>query len=61
MARKANHKKIVRTSVSLSESDYEDLVRISEKKKVSVAWVIRDAVEKYLNEEAPLLRLLKND
>ena len=44
-----------RISVTFSTFDYDELRRIAESKKVSVAWVVRDAVEKYLQEESPLL------
>ena len=49
-------KQTVRTSVSLSRRDYADLGRIASQKKVSVAWVIRDAVDRYLEAENPLFR-----
>ena len=35
----------VRTSVTLSMDDYDQLSRIADEKKVSIAWVVRDAVE----------------
>jgi metal-responsive CopG/Arc/MetJ family transcriptional regulator len=40
--------KIVRASVSFSQDDYLNLEDIAKKKKVSIAWVVREAVEKYL-------------
>lgn len=46
----------VRTSVSIEPDDYEDLQRIADQRKVSVAWVIRLAVEKYLEAESPLFK-----
>ena len=46
----------VRTSVSLSEEAYREVERIAEQKKVSVAWVVREAVEQYLNGLQPLFR-----
>lgn len=49
-------KETVRTSVTIPKEDHQELERIAEKKKVSVAWVIREAVEEYLKQEAPLLR-----
>lgn len=48
------HQRSVRTTVSLPGSDYIDLEQIAARKKVSVAWVVRDAVERYLKAEAPL-------
>ncbi len=44
----------VRTSVSLSAESYGLLEQIARSKKVSVAWVVRDAVEKYLESATPL-------
>ena len=51
-----SEKQSVRTTVSIPVDDHAELERISEKKKVSVAWVVRDAVDRYLNVEAPLFR-----
>lgn len=48
--------KSVRTSVSLSPALHDTLERIAKEKKVSVAWVIRDAAEKYVSEQWPLLQ-----
>jgi len=48
--------KSVRTSVSLPAELHETLESMAKEKKVSVAWVIRDAAEKYVNEQWPLLQ-----
>jgi hypothetical protein len=45
-----------RLSVSLPPEDYDDLKRAANQKRVSVAWVIRDAVHEYLRNQTPLLR-----
>lgn len=50
--------KSIRTSVSLPRDLHETLARMAQGKKVSVAWVIRDAAEKYVGEEWPLLKQL---
>ena len=47
-------RRTVRTSVSIPAEDYQRLERIAKKKKVSLAWVVRDAIEKYLESENPL-------
>lgn len=46
--------RVVRASVSLKREVYSELERIAESKKVSVAWVLRDAVEKYMADQWPL-------
>lgn len=48
--------KSIRTSVSLPRDLHETLAQMAKGKKVSVAWVIRDAAEKYVDEEWPLLK-----
>lgn len=43
-----------RASVTFPADLYAELERIAEEKKVSVAWVVRDAVEKYVEAQYPL-------
>ena len=38
----------VRMSVSFDQDDYAELKAIAESKRVSIAWVVRDAVVDYL-------------
>ena len=38
----------VRASISFPSDHYETLDEIAKQKKVSLAWVVRDAVEKYI-------------
>ena len=45
--------KMPRTTVSLPAETQEHLERVAAEKKVSVAWVIRDAVDKYLASGTP--------
>lgn len=45
-----------RASASLPPDIYATLRDIAKQKKVSVAWVIRDAAEKYVADEWPLFR-----
>lgn len=47
--------KSVRASVSLPSERYRELEMIAQEKKVSVAWVVREAVEKYVADRWPLL------
>ena len=48
--------RVTRLTVSLSNEDYEEITRIAQSKKVSAAWVVRNAVDQYLEEENPLFR-----
>ena len=43
-----------RVSVSLTEDQHEFLSALAERKRVSLAWVVRDAVERLIAEESPL-------
>lgn len=43
-----------RTSVTFPPEIYEILEDLAKKKKVSVAWVVRDAAEKYIADQWPL-------
>lgn len=45
----------LRTSVSFPPELYRLLEQIASQKKVSIAWVVRDAAEKYVAEQWPLL------
>ncbi len=47
--------KSIRTSVSLPRDLHDTLANLAKGKKVSVAWLIRDAAEKYVGEQWPLL------
>ena len=41
---------VERVTVSLAQSDKTKLERIAEKKRVSLAWVVRDAITQYLTK-----------
>lgn len=43
--------RVERISLSLASEDKDALEKIADEKKVSIAWVIRDAIAKYLFEE----------
>ncbi|SFN24958.1 Ribbon-helix-helix protein, copG family [Nitrosospira briensis] len=44
----------LRASVSFPPEIYRTLEQLAEKKKVSFAWIVRDAAEKYIAEQWPL-------
>jgi predicted DNA-binding protein len=46
--------RFARTSISFPPDVYEILERIAQEQKVSTAWVVREAAEKYISERAPL-------
>lgn len=48
--RRAVKKDSVRISATLSSEQHEALLELSEKNKVSVAWLIREAVDKMVEE-----------
>ena len=52
---KAKAKPSTRISVSFPADTYRTLEAIAAKKKVSLAWVVRDATEKYVGDQWPLL------
>lgn len=45
----------VRATISFPAQHYAELERLAQEKKVSLAWVVREAVERYLSEQWPLL------
>ena len=47
---------MVRRSVSLPADEYAELERIAGETRVSVSWVVRDAVSRYLAARTPLFR-----
>ncbi len=48
--------KSIRTTVSVPRGIYEELEQLASRKNVSVAWVVRDAVRDYLENQNPLFR-----
>lgn len=51
-----SEREIVRTSISLPREHYDILTSVAEQNRVSVAWVVRDAVARYVDDRWPLLR-----
>jgi predicted DNA-binding protein len=54
-ANKAPH----RLSVSLTVDQYQHLSELARKNRVSVAWVVREAIERLLRDDMPLLHVGK--
>jgi len=46
----------VRASISFPPDVYETLETIAKEKKVSLAWVVREAAEKYIADKWPLFK-----
>lgn len=44
-----------RASVSFPPDLYVELERLAQEKKVSIAWIVREAVEQYVAQKWPLL------
>ena len=49
---KAERKAAVRASITFPPDLYETLEAIAQQKKVSLAWVVRDAAERYVTESS---------
>jgi hypothetical protein len=45
---KAKNTSLIRASISFPPGLYKSLAEIAKDKKVSLAWVVRDAAEKYI-------------
>lgn len=59
LAHVQDEKSAHRLSVSLSAEQHRELNEIARKNKVSVAWVVREAIERLLKDEMPLLHVGK--
>ena len=44
----------LRASVSFPPALYQSLEKMAQQKKVSLAWVVREAAEKYVSDQWPL-------
>ena len=49
---KVQHTPAVRASITFPPDLYETLEELAKQKKVSLAWVVRDAAERYVASEA---------
>jgi len=52
--KKAQRAAAVRASISFPPEIYDTLEGIAKEKKVSLAWVVREAAERYIAEKWPL-------
>ncbi|MGP8243951.1 MAG: CopG family transcriptional regulator [Bryobacteraceae bacterium] len=46
----------VRASISFPREVYDTLEMMAKEKKVSLAWVVREAAERYIGDRWPLLK-----
>ncbi|WP_255516334.1 ribbon-helix-helix domain-containing protein [Luteimonas suaedae] len=59
--REASEARTTRASISFPQDIYETVEQIARGKKVSVAWVVREATEQYVKEQWPLLAGLEKE
>jgi len=52
-AEKSGH----RISVSLTAEQYEQLAEIARENRISIAWVVREAIERLLEDDRPLFQV----
>ncbi len=50
-----------RASITFPPELYKTIEDLARRKKVSIAWVVREAVEKYVADQWPLLAPLKGE
>jgi len=55
-ARKAEMARSPRISITFPSDLYQMIEVIAKQKKVSMAWIVRDAAEKYITEQKPTIR-----
>ena len=53
--------KSTRASISFPTEIYRELEQIAEAKKVSLAWVVREAAERYIADQWPLFQQSRNE
>jgi len=57
----ANSRGPVRTTVSIPANHYAELEQLARKNKVSVAWLVRHAIERLLADQSPLLSIINGE
>lgn len=50
-----------RASITFPPELYQTIEDLAKRKKVSIAWMVREAVEKYVTDQWPLLAPLKRE
>ena len=60
-AKKARGVNQPRASITFPPEAYRTIEDLAKRKKVSIAWVVREAVEKYVADQWPLLAPLKGE
>ncbi len=50
-----------RASITFPPEVYKTIEDLARKKKVSIAWIVREAVEKYVADQWPLLAPLRGE
>ena len=58
-AQSNDDKSVHRLSVSLTAEQHRELNEIARKNRVSVAWVVREAIDRLLKDDMPLLHVGK--
>jgi hypothetical protein len=51
----SGEERTIRASISFPESQYQLLEKVAAEHRVSLAWVVRDAVSQYMQAKWPLL------
>ena len=59
VAMSQNIKKSVRITASVPSDAHRELEQVAEEKRVSVAWVVRAAIDQYLNQDSQKKHELK--
>ena len=55
MSSTKRHNTSTRLSITLTQKQHREIKRVAKRKRVSRAWVVRDAVDQYLEARAALL------
>jgi len=50
-----------RLSITLNDEQYAEIAQIAVNNRVSIAWVVREAVERLLVDDQPLFKMRKHN